>query len=334
MAMQPPRTAELNEIPVIDLGALTRSVGETRSTAFDQAAAAIGDVSRRAGFFYVANHGVPTATVAATFAAAARFFALPLERKMDLLFTRSPNYRGYVPIKSRGTDSSRKGNMLEAFQIMLDLPPDDPDVVAGKPLHGPNQWPVGVAGFREAVSAYESSLRRLAETLFRCFSLSLGIEREFFIERFQKPLTLLRLARYPASDGPVTEDEIGVSVHRDAGAFTILAQDNTGGLEIQLKSGEWVGARFIPETFIINIGDAMARWTNDEFTSTPHRVINYSRRERYSIPYFANVDYDVTAECLPTCTDADHPPIYPPMHTGEYILARYRSIWQPTERVG
>lgn len=322
MTLQPARSASLEEIPVISLLG-TAAVDDGQ--ALRAIAQAIGKASREAGFFYIADHGVDVDAIRRIYTEARRFFDQPIDRKEAIHFSRSPHYRGYVPVRSRGRDPNRKGNLLEAFQVMADLP----TIADGgsNPLQGPNQWPDALPGFRAAIEDYYATMGRLARVLLRCFAIALELDEDYFIKDFGQPLALLRLSHYPAPEGEITENEIGVSAHRDAGAFTILAQDDNGGLEIQKKDGEWIGARPIAGTFVINIGDVMARWTNDEFSSTLHRVVNYARCDRFSIPYFANLDYDVVASCLPTCCSPENPARYPPMHTGEFLLNHYRAIW-------
>ena len=81
--------------------------------------------------------------------------------------------------------------------------------------------------------------------------------------------------------------------------------------------------RFPFGTFVVNIGDMLERWSNDLFVSTPHRVVNASGRERYSIPMFYDPDFDTAVECLPNCSGPGNPPKYPRTVAGEYITAKY-----------
>ena len=122
--------------------------------------------------------------------------------------------------------------------------------------------------------------------------------------------------------------QFGTAPHTDFGTLTVLVQDDCGGLEIYTRSGEWVQAPVVDGAFVVNIGDFMAYWTNDRFTSTPHRVINTSGQRRRSIPFFFNPSFDTVAECLPSCCSADNPARYPPMHYGEYLCKIYGRIFR------
>jgi len=108
--------------------------------------------------------------------------------------------------------------------------------------------------------------------------------------------------------------------------ITLLAQDPVGGLELRRRDGEWIAAPFIPDTLVINLGDLFQRWTNDIYVSNPHRVINRSGRERYSIPTFFNLDFDAPVTCLPSCQSAANPARYPPIRSGDYLLGRFRDV--------
>jgi isopenicillin N synthase-like dioxygenase len=138
-----------------------------------------------------------------------------------------------------------------------------------------------------------AALEAPANALRRGFALALGLAADFFDPMFAAPQSLLKLNHYPPQPPPERESEIGVVGHSDFGGFTILWQDDNGGLEVQSKNGDWVGAPPIPDTFVINLGNVMQIWTNGRFSSTPHRVINRSGNDRYSVPLFVNPSYDV-----------------------------------------
>jgi isopenicillin N synthase-like dioxygenase len=148
------------------------------------------------------------------------------------------------------------------------------------------------------MESYYLAATGLSQVLQRAFALALGQPNQFFQDLFQRQSSLLKINHYPPQDNPQTVSNIGVVPHSDEIGFTILWQDDNGGLEIESKSGEWVEAPPIPGTFVINLGDLMQIWSDGEFSSTPHRVINRSGVDRYSIPFFANPRWDAPVKPL------------------------------------
>jgi isopenicillin N synthase-like dioxygenase len=311
------------EIPVIDIAALRGG----RSDCVDEVAADISGASETAGFFYVTGHGVAEAKIAAIFEAAHWFFSTPQAVRDALDVATSPNFRGYVPMGIVGPDKPRR--MLEAFQMMLELPAEDPDALAGNIMFGPNRWPDAAPAFRAAMEAYFDAMMELTRLLLSAFSRALGLPDDFFQKHFRKPLTQLRLLHYPPQ--PPDSDAEGVEAHTDTGAFTILMQDEVGGLEVRTRAGLWIPATPIPGALVINIGDMMQRWTNGRFVSTPHRVRNRTGRDRISVPFFANPDYGAVITPL-TGAGSDDETSYAPLACGPYVEAAYRAAWPRAER--
>jgi isopenicillin N synthase-like dioxygenase len=188
-------------------------------------------------------------------------------------------------------------------------------------MQGPNQWPEWLPGFRPAMTQYVSEVDTLGRYIVRLIAMSLGLEARALDHHFDHPTTFLRALHYPPQP-PVEDDQMGSAPHTDYGIITLLAQDDSGGLQVRPRGGDWIEAPPIPDTYVLNVGDMLARWTNDRFVSTPHRVINRSGGDRYSLPYFLDPGMDALIECLPTCTDAQHPPRYDPVTYGEYLLER------------
>jgi len=281
-----------------------------------------------AGFFYVSHHGIPEESIASLLAAARDFFALPLEEKERISLVDSPQFRGYLPLDSVGYDTRRwQGNKNESFAVQLE------DAQSLHPLSGPNQWPVRPAGFRATVMAAYDRFDALARRLINAFSIGLGYQEDALDRFYRHPLTQLRLLHYPPQQGELTLANLGIAPHSDTGAFTILYQDDVGGLEVLNRENEWVMAPPIPGTLVINIGDMLKWWTNGRFSSTPHRVVNRYGRERYSIPFFVNPDFDAVIAPLAGCVDADHPARFETVHAGEFILDRFRQVW-PSRAAG
>jgi isopenicillin N synthase-like dioxygenase len=133
---------------------------------------------------------------------------------------------------------------------------------------------------------------------------------------------------YPSQEGPLNPSRMGVGAHTDHESFTILAQDDVvQALQVRNRRGQWIDAPPLPGTFVVNIGDQMARWTNGAFASTLHRVYNASGRARYSIPTFVGANADAVIQALPSCVSEDNPPKFEPVVAGEYVTGLiYQSI--------
>ena len=316
--MPAPRAAARHEVPVLDLTNLVRG-GPLQDLASEMRRAC-----ETIGFFYVANHGVPQAVIDNVFDATRRYFSLPLAsrmpHKMDDRFR-----RGYMPY-GVNQHPGYTPDLKESYDLGLDLPLSDPDVIARRPLHAPNWWPEECPWLRDAAMAYFDGTVGLGKRLLRLLALSLRLPEEYFLQWCNKHMAQTRLIHYPPQP-PVTEgQDWGVAPHTDYGLLTLLTQDPIGGLEVQKRDGEWVSAPWIEGTFVINLGDLCKVWTNDIYTSTMHRVVNRSGKERYSIPTFFNLEYDTPVHCLDTCVSAERPPRYAPIKSGDYLVKRFTEV--------
>lgn len=314
----------IDRIPLVDFGPFLSGRAEQKR----RVAREIADACESIGFLYLANHGVPAGKIDGTFQAARFFFDLPESVRMqERLLCTAQKTRGYMPLKARHYPGTGAPDLMEAFKVQQELPPDDPDIRAGDRIHQINRWPEGQPAFRRTVQDYFDEMTRLSANLLRAFAIALDLEESYFLQFFRKPLTQLSLIHYPPQPPTAPEDEYGVRPHADATAFTILAQDEVGGLQVQSPTGGWIAARPVPGTFVINIGDMMARWTNDRFASTKHRVFNRTGRERFSLPFFGIPDFDAVVTCLSTCRGPDNPPKYEPLHVGEFMRRKFSTDW-------
>ena len=266
--------AAAKAIPVIDYGPFF--AGE--NGALERLAEKVAHACENIGFFYALNHGVPDQLIDRAFAASRRFFGLPIEQKLALKL--NENNIGYLPINASVQGASTvhkatKPNQNESFFISHDRGPDHPDVVAGKPLRGQNQWP---RGYGRAARRYDGllfqPLARCATACCRRSPLRCGMPADFFAPYFaEEAHATLRFLHYPPQ--PTTEDNVfGQGPHTDNSFMTALARTDVPGLAVRLPSGEWFPPPVIPGTFLINLGNMMRRWSNDRFLSTPHGVLN------------------------------------------------------------
>lgn len=310
-------------IPVIDLKPLLSGGGAGREAVAKQ----IGEACRGIGFFYVTGHGVPAELREDVFSVAAKFFESPEADKRKALYSADSGNRGYIPMKGESLDPSRAPDLKEAFNIGLDLTPDDPEIVGKAMFRALNLWPE-MSGFRDTMLAYFDAVWTLGRKLHEAFATDLGIETGFFEDKLDRPLATLRLLHYPARPADVEQGQLGAGEHTDYGCVTLLATDDAGGLEVRTRDGQWLAAPYIPGAYVCNIGDCLMRWTNDIYVSTPHRVVNPSGRERYSVAFFLDPNPDAIVECLPGCATAVTPAKYPPIRGDDYLMSRLNPTYE------
>jgi isopenicillin N synthase-like dioxygenase len=301
-------------LPVIDLAPL-----DDGEAGLDRVAAEIGAACRDVGFFLAVNHGVPPAEMDEAFAQSRRFFALPFAEKQKIAIETVGGNRGYIGLRREALDPGQGPDVKEAFNVGLDLKSDDSELLAKKPFRALNAWP-SLPGFREKMLAYFDACVGLGLRIHRAFARDLGLPLDYFEDKFDRPMATLRLLRYPPAAGR-TGAEIGAGVHTDYGNITLLATDDVGGLQVRRRDGRWIEAPPTPGAFIINIGDCLMRWTNDVYVSTPHRVINGSFRERFSIAFFFDPNPDALVAAIPTCMK-DGVAKYAPILAADHLKTR------------
>jgi len=313
MTTQIARTSSV--LPVLDLGGLPDdeaaevNIGRQLDAAF-----------RGAGFCYFSNTGIDPALIEAVFDASRRFHALPMRTKRAI--ATNSFHRGYIAPKSSLIETSSvarvtRPNDSDSFMLMQEVPPEDPRF--GTFLNGPNQWPEGLADFRGPVQAYDRAMHDFCRRLLRPIARALDLPPDALRRYFKQPTTFLRLLHYPPQAADAPDDAFGSAPHTDFGFITVLAQDGVGGLEVRPRGGDWIAAPPIPGTFVVNVADMLARWTNDRWQSTPHRVKNLSGVDRYSCPYFFDMDLDCTVACLENCQSPVNPPRYDPVLYADYV---------------
>ncbi|MFT4738710.1 MAG: isopenicillin N synthase-like dioxygenase, partial [Paraglaciecola sp.] len=82
----------------------------------------------------------------------------------------------------------------------------------------------------------------------------------------------------------------------------------------------------LPDQIIVNVGDMLARLTNNHLKSTIHRVVNPPKEKmgtsRFSIPFFMHPKSSMDLTCLDSCIDKQHPKMYIDMTAGAFLDER------------
>ncbi|MCZ2497795.1 isopenicillin N synthase family oxygenase [Xylophilus sp. Kf1] len=315
---------KLLDVPVIDIAPF-RLGGEAERR---QVAEAVDRACRDIGFLVVTGHGVDPALIERTRAVSRDFFDLPLSEKMRVAKPAVDVTRGYTGMDeeslARSRDPAATGSDLNESLMIgpVDAPPDDyvRAPAAGKHF-APNLWPDRPAGLRETYSDYYRAMGSLAHTLMRVFARAFALPEDYFDGRIDRHISRLRVRNYPAQTETPRPGQIRAGAHSDYGSLTILAtEDRPGGLQVFNAAGEWVDVPILPGCFVINIGDLLARWTNDTWVSTLHRVVNPpadagAGARRQSLVFFHNPNYDAEITSLVP----GEPAKYPPTTSGEHL---------------
>ena len=326
MASSAARTLPISALPLIDISGLFSSSVADRLTVAER----IGAASRDKGFFYIEHHGVPESLIMAVFREARRFFDLSLAERLAISRDRSFCNRGYEPMGGQDLERIGVPDLKESFELGVELDESDPRVVARKVNHGPNQWPQSLPEFRGAIGDYFGCMLDLAIRLMAGLALSLGLAEDHFAGFCTEPVALMRLLRYPRQPAVPRPGEKGCGAHTDWGALTLLLQDDAGGLQIRDPIHGWLMAPPRNGALIVNLGDLIARWTNDIYRSTEHRVINSSGHDRLSVPFFLDGNPDHLVSCLPGCANAGKPPKYPPVTVAGHTQAMHQASFVDT----
>lgn len=328
----------MSSIPTVNLGAFMH--GSTAEQ--QQIAAEVDEICKTLGFLVVTQHGVKKDIIDDAWNTAREFFDLPLAEKLAVKSPYPGCPRGYFPIASEALAKS----------LGVTTPPDLKESIAIGPLRAPqraiseaeaefhygeNLWPERPPNLRAALTHYMLAMESLGNSLLRVFAMALSLPPDYFEESHSDPMCALRCLNYPAVDEPLLENQRGAGEHADYGSITMLKSDpEVAGLEVRLPSGEWIAAPLVRDGFIVNIGDMMARWTNDRWVSTLHRVISPGAAggggRRQSMAYFYNTSFDAEISCIPTCLAAGETAKYEPVNGGDYLVQRFSSALEPPPR--
>jgi isopenicillin N synthase-like dioxygenase len=313
-------------VPVVDIAPYV--AGGTAAER-DRVARAVDDACSEVGFIQVLGHGIADRVIESMTGAMDSFFGLPLAAKNRY---RVPGNRGYNPPASESLShsigvESYGGDYFEGFNIgrpastwpELDLPVED---------YAENTWPTELEGFEAPTTAYFDEAGRVARTMVRIFADALGLASGFFDTFTDHSIDVLRMNHYALPEGTEVLDEsaVGMGAHTDFGIVTVLWADQAPGLQVLGHDGIWHDIRPAPGALLINLGDLTARWTNERWLSTMHRVVppvvDGRVTRRRSVAFFHDGNVEAVVETLPSCVPDGTAALYRPITIGENLAAK------------
>ena len=287
----------LGHIPIVDFAPFTQGDAADKQRVVDQIYAACHDI----GFMYLQNCGIRQSLFNRLLDESKQFFDLPEAVKAQMARSEQTNC-GYI------------GFQKERLNVGL------------KSVWLPDQ-----EAFCNVVSEfYHRGTTIVAPNILRAFAIALGQPETFFDDKHGQNY-FLRILHYPPINQTPEPGQLRAGEHSDYGSITLLLQDEVGGLEVCTRQGDWIAAPPIPGTIVVNVGDAMQRWTNDRLSSTLHRVslpVGAGwKRDRYSIALFCDPNPDVELACLESCITSDQPSRYPSIVMQDYLSRRLAATY-------
>jgi len=293
-------------------------------------AADVARTCEQTGFLIISGHGFPLELLERAKRELYVFFDLPEAAKNRWHPSGPSKQRGYHGFATRGL----------AYTLGQKTPPDLRESVFLGPVddhrahyarmpeaatsYAPNLIPDQPPGLAATLVELYRAYEKLAARMMRVFAAALRLPEGFFDGTLERHFSIMSCHHYPVLKEPPLPGQLRTGAHTDYGAMTILAAtDAQGGLEVRLPGGSWSAVQPRAGEFVVNLGDMMARWTNERWASTLHRVVNpplcVAQSRRLSIGMFVHPSYDQRIECVPTCLEPGEKARYETITAGEHI---------------
>ena len=311
---RPTPSLAVEDLPIIDIAPMRDGSAPHR------VARELLRAGSEVGFLYVANHGVDETILAQAHSAGLAFFRLPDAEKQAA--STNAHLHGYLGPGSTRMYDGAEVDLKESFNWGIKLTSVELEEASENPLIGPNRWPPSLPSLETSVHPFFEAASDCAEDLLRGFAIGAGLDPEHFITARDRPVSRGSLQYYPPQPRDAGDTRYGVSAHTDFGMLTVLCQDSVGGLEVQRPNGQWVAVPPVKDTFVVNVGDLLDRWSNGRFRSTPHRVINLSGQERLSLVLAYDPNFETIVDPEPLRREGD-PPARQCTTCGDYLLWRF-----------
>ncbi|GAB3542703.1 2-oxoglutarate and iron-dependent oxygenase domain-containing protein [Pontibacter brevis] len=309
-----------DEVPSLDLADFTSGDAERRARFVNQ----LSDAYQNIGFIALRNHGLSDELTQRLYAATRAFFALPDEVKQKYEVPELAGQRGYVGKGKEHAKGRNTGDLKEFYHVGQEVTDNDPI----KEEYPDNIFPEEVPEFREVTLEAYQKLEAAGKQVLKAIAINLGLEENYFDNKVHNGNSILRPIHYFPIEDPdsVPADAVRAAEHGDINLITLLMGASADGLQVLRRDGKWIPITALPEQVVVNVGDMLARLTNNKLKSTIHRVVNPPRElmntSRYSIPFFMHPRSEMDLTCLESCIDEQNPKAYPDATAGEYLNER------------
>ncbi|WP_415062340.1 isopenicillin N synthase family dioxygenase [Bdellovibrio sp.] len=309
----------LRKVPTLSLASYTQGSDADRAKFIDNLFMGLKEY----GFIILKDHNVKAEALHKAYELLQKFYALPTEVKKSYISPKAGFQRGYTPFGQEHAKDSPVMDLKEFWHVGRELPEGH----ALKEVYPENVWPSEIPEFKQHFISLFSSLEEAGKVMLEALTMPLEVDKDFFARMTQDGNSILRLLHYPPIPEGVDPRCVRAAAHEDINFITILPAATASGLQLKDRDGTWLDIESEPDTLIVDVGDMLARLTNDVLPSTTHRVINPQdgkNQSRYSMPFFMHPHPQAMLSCLPSCkgTGAKYSDI-----TGhDFLMQRLREI--------
>ena len=314
-----------DEIPSLDLADFLSGDPERKKRFVQE----LGTAYTNIGFVAIKNHGLTEELTNSLYEVNKRFFNLPDEVKLKYARPELAGQRGYTPKGKEHAKGRSTGDLKEFYHVGQEVT-DVQDPIKNE--YPANVWPEEIQEMSSiCIKAYKT-LEQAGKNMLKAIALYLELEEDYFEDKVQFGNSILRPIHYFPIENPdaVPADAVRAAEHGDINLITLLMGASADGLQVLRRDGKWIPITALPEQIVVNVGDMLARLTNDKLKSTIHRVVNPPRElmntSRYSIPFFMHPRSEMDLSCLENCIDDAHPKQYEDITAGEFLNERLAEI--------
>lgn len=309
----------LRKVPTLSLASYTKGSEADRAKFVDSLFTGLKEY----GFIILKDHNVKPEALKKAYEILGRFYDLPEDVKKQYISPKIGFQRGYTPFGQEHAKDSPVMDLKEFWHVGRVLSEDSPL----KDRYPDNIWPKEIPEFKDFFIELYASLEEAGKVMLEALTMPLEVDKDFFARMTKDGNSILRLLHYPPIPEGADPRCIRAAEHEDINFITILPAATTSGLQLKDRDGTWLDIVSEPDTLIVDVGDMLARLTNDVLPSTTHRVVNPQdgkNERRFSMPFFMHPHPDAMLSCLPSCkgTGAKYTDI-----TGhDFLMQRLREI--------
>ena len=279
---------------------------------------------QESGFVRVVGHRVSSDLISRAQGAFERFFDLSSSEK-HLSGGIVGGQRGYTPLGLEQARNHDCPDEKEFFHVGQDAPPG----AAQGEHYVENTWPRAVPELRASALALYRELENTAKTLLQGLALACELPLDTFSHMIENGNSILRAVHYPPLSADAKPGTMRAAPHEDINLITLLCGETDAGLEILNRDTRWIPITSEPGEIVADIGDMLARMTNNQLLATTHRVVARGpqrEKSRYALPFFAHPRPECDLSVLKTFLSNDETPLFPPIHAADFLEIRLKEI--------